>query len=173
MKKLKGIKKLNKAISKELKPFGIPCAFMGTEYQWYIDTDKIEFKITENEIGDQLFVDFIKDYFGYDVEYSFIISLLHEVGHSFTYNNLDDEEINFCDDEKERIDKEMEKAKTYEDVKELMYQYFTLPDEIVATEWAVNFAENNPQLIEKMWRKCYNALGKFYEDNDLFEDDED
>lgn len=170
--KLKGTKKLNKTISAQLKPFGIPCAYLGTEYSYFPNNDKIEFKITEDEIGDQLFIDFIKDYFNYDVQYSFIISLLHEVGHFYTYNELEEDVQDFCTDEKEKIDKAMENAETYEEVKELMYKYFTLPDEIVATEWAVNFAENNPKVLDKMWHKCYNALGEFYEKNNLFEEEE-
>jgi hypothetical protein len=41
--------------------------------------------------------------------------------------------------------------------KELEYQYFNLPDEIMATQWAVWYAENHTKQIEKM-KKDFEPL---------------
>ena len=112
MSKLKGIKKLNKVVSAQLKPFGIASAFLGTEYSYFFDSEKVEFQITENDFADQHFIDFIKERFNYDVEYSFIISLLHEVGHHLNNDDIVDSIEDFCQDEKERISEEMATAET-------------------------------------------------------------
>ena len=45
-----------------------------------------------------------------------------------------------------------------------------LPDEIIATAWAVNYAKQHPQKIRKMHNAILNALMEFYTINNLTED---
>jgi hypothetical protein len=163
--KLKGKKELNKSISAILKPFGIRKAKLSKEYTYSFATEKVTFKITENEIEDKMFKDFVEDRFGYEVERPFIFSLLHEVGHHKANFEIEGAILDFCLSEKKRIEQEMENAETEEEVVKLSFQYFNLPDEIMATQWAVNFAMSNPQAVVEMEEQAETALRKFYKKN--------
>lgn len=164
MAKVKGAKKLNNSISKELKPFGIKCAKCADTYAYYFDKNMVTFKLTEDTTEDKWFLEFIEKRFGYKAEYPFIISLLHEIGHSVNNDEITDNLYDFCMREKERIDREMQTA-DHKKSKKLEFQYFNLPDEIMATAWAVDFAKSHPKKVEKMWKKCEKALHKFYAKN--------
>ena len=167
MSHIRGKKALNKTVSTVLAPFGISKAVLSDSYCYMWEKEIVEFSIM-SDIEDDWFNEFINERFGYEVQHNFVISLLHEVGHHFTYNDVDGSVLAFCSDEKERIDVEMEDADEVRS-KELEWQYFNLPDEIVATAWAVKFAKENPEKIEEMWATLRKALFKFYEENGLTE----
>lgn len=172
MAKVKGIRKLNKAISAQLKPFGVVGAELSDEYAYIRGEGRVAYKLTEGTIEDIWFAEFIKERFNYTTRYTFILSLLHEVGHMKTDDDISDATYDFCAKEKERIDKAMNRAKTEKTCKKLEWQYFNLPDEIMATAWAVNYARKHPQEIEKMWREMHTALVDFYNVNiTIFEDE--
>lgn len=164
MSKLKGVKKLNKAIALAFDGFGIAGFQLGKEYGFYLIDNTIDYCLVEGKIEDKLFNQFIKERFGYEVTNTFIISILHEIGHYMTlediYNN--DFVYEFCHAEKERIDKEMEKATKKKEVKRLEYQYFSLPDELAATAWAVDYAKNNAETLNLIWEQVQTALTQFY-----------
>lgn len=164
MAKIKGMKKLNKAVSAQLAPFGISKAVCTDEYSYVFTDEKITFKLTENTLPDIWFSEFIKERFDYTVKHSFIISLLHEVGHHKTDDSIDDIIYEFCRSEKERITAAMKDADEKES-KKLEWQYFNLPDEIMATQWAVNYAKKHPKKIEKMWNNLVIELQEFYKKN--------
>ena len=166
MAKVKGTKKLCKAISTQLKPFGITKAVLSTEYSYVFADGSVTFKITEGEIEDIWFNEFIEERFGYHVDNTFIMSLLHEIGHAKANWEIEGDISKFCDLEKERIFKGMEEyAGNREEQKILEWQYFNLPDEIMATQWAVNYATKHPKKIKKMWKEFEKAFHEFYEKN--------
>ena len=66
--------------------------------------------------------------------------------------------------EKERIEAEMQTAGDKKS-KKLEWQYFNLPDEIVATEWAVNYARTHRTELRELWEKVTDALAEFYAKN--------
>ena len=160
MSKIKGLKKLNKAVSAELEPFGIQKAFCGTEYSFSWINESISFKITEGTVEDVWFLEFIKNRFGIEPQ-SFIISILHEVGHYKANDEIEGAIFDFCLAEKNRISAEMQTADEIRS-KELEFEYFNLPDEIMATQWAVNYIKNNTERIKIMWHNIQKALKKFY-----------
>lgn len=164
--KLKGLNKLNKTISDIVKPFGIAEAFCDTSYAYYFDSEKIGFQITEDE-PDKIFNQFVKERFNYTVKNQFVFSLLHEIGHHKANDDIDGEVYDFCLEEKERISEELGKVKTKKERKKLHYQYFNLPDEIMATAWAVKYAKKHPKKIDKMWTQCETALHNFYKANKI------
>lgn len=168
MAKVKGIKKLNKTVSAQLSSFGISKAILSDTYAYHFDTEKITYKITK-DIEDEWFVEFVKERFDYEIKNSFIFSLLHEIGHHKANDDIDGAVYDFCICEKERISNEMLTANN-EKSKKLEWQYFNLPDEIMATQWAVNYAKKHPKKIEKMWEKMQFALIDFYGKNDITED---
>lgn len=53
--------------------------------------------------------------------------------------------------------------------KELEWEYFNLPDEIMATQWAVNWIKEHPKKTKKMYKACIKALIDFYETNNVKE----
>ena len=168
-KRLKGKKVLNKAITAQLSGFGISEAILGKEYSYFFENESVSFKITENSVEDAWFIEFIKERFNYDVEFPFVLSLLHEVGHHKTYDDLGEMIEEFCDTEKERINAQMVDANA-DTTKKLEWQYFNLPDEIMATQWAVNYAIAHPRKIKKMWKEMHKALDDFYRVNGLYDD---
>lgn len=168
MAKVKGTKALNKAISAELAPFGISEAKCTNEYSYLFDKEMITFKLTEGTTEDLWFTEFIKERFNYDVRFPFVISLLHEVGHHKANDEIDGAIYDFCMAEKERISEEMQTADA-EQSKKLEWQYFNLPDEIMATQWAVTYAKAHPRKVKKMWLKMQSALMEFYKKNGVLD----
>lgn len=166
VRKIKGIKTLNQAIYKPLAKFGISEVSLSNEYSYIFESESITFKVTET-IEDKWFMDFIKERFNYETE-NFIISLLHEIGHHKANDEIEGDIYNFCTNEKERITRELENENTTEKrAKELEFQYFNLPDEIMATQWAVTYAKEHPQEIAQMWGEMLPALQNFYSANGL------
>ena len=166
MAKVKGIKKLCKAVSAQLKPFGITAANLSTEYSYVFADGSITFKVTEGALEDTWFNEFIEERFGYHVNNTFIISLLHEIGHAKANWEIEGAIQDFCIKEKDRIATEMaNKENDFDAQKILEWQYFNLPDEIMATQWAVDYALKHPKKIKKMWKKFEKAFHKFYEKN--------
>ena len=164
MAKVKGAKVLNKAITEELSTFGIKKAVCTDTYSYLYDKEMVTYKLTENTAEDKWFIEFIKERFDYNVRYPFIMSLLHEVGHHKANDDVCGEVYDFCIEEKKRIEKEIQTANA-EETKKLEWQYFNLPDEIMATKWAVDYAKAHPKKIKKMWEKSQKALLDFYKKN--------
>ena len=172
MTKVKGTKVLNKVITNQLADFGIKKAVCTGDYSYLYDKEIVTYKLTEGTVEDKWFTEFIEERFGYEVRYPFIMSLLHEVGHHKANENIVDDVYDFCIAEKERISDEMINADA-EYSKVLEWQYFNLPDEIMATAWAVNYAREHPKKVKKMWKKAQKALMDFYEKNGILDEIEE
>ena len=166
--KVKGLKKLNKAITKQFAQFGIDNVEYTGEYSFIYVDNKITFKITENTVEDKWFAEYVKERFDYKVKYPFVFSILHEVGHAQANDDIYGEVHDFCMEEKDRIIAEMEEADA-ERSKELEWQYFNLPDEIMATAWAVKWCKANKKALKELNDNCIKALYKFYEKNSVVE----
>ena len=165
MAKLKGVRKLNKSIGMAFRGFGIDKMFLDTEYAYYFEGEKIAFKLTEGTPEDELFKEFVFERFGYEIKLPWLFSILHEIGHHKANDEIEGAIYDFCMSEKERIQEEMETAFSIEDAKILEWQYFNLPDEIMATQWAVNYARKHPRKIKKIWAECETAIHEFYKKN--------
>lgn len=163
---MKGMKKLNKAIKAEVAKFGIEKISMG-DWEWRMDNHSIEYTLLENRMEDIFFLKFVKERFGYKPLNSFMLSLFHEIGHNMTYEDLMESDViyDFCQAEKDRIEEEMQTATSNRKIKKLEYEYFNLPDEIVATAWAVEYMREHEEEIKIMWGHILKAIHKFYEKN--------
>lgn len=166
MAKVKGLKKLNKAISAQLKPFGISKAVCSgtSEACYFFSNASVLFPLIEDTVGDKCLLDFVENRFDYKCNFPFVFFLLHEVGHHKANDYIQDDILEFCLNEKDRIEYELSLADEEETIC-LHNQYFNLPDEIMATQWAVNYMRKHPKKVEKMWRKCEKAFHNFYEKN--------
>lgn len=163
--RVKGLKKLNSVITKQLAPFGIHKAFCSDDFSYWYESEDVHYKLTVT-VEDEWFMDFIEETFGYKAQYPFIMSLLHEIGHHYTIDEVEDEDETYSEDEKERISEEMQTANA-EQTKVLEWEYFNLPDEIIATEWAVAYAIEHTAELAEMWTEILNALQDFYEINKI------
>lgn len=165
MAKIIGIKVLDKAIT---EAFNIitDVQFKWTEdWGFWYDKEVVGYALREGTIEDIWFNEFVEERFGYKVENIFMITVLHELGHYMTGDDIDGFVEDFCITEKEKIAEAMEEAETFEDAKALEWRYFNLPDEICATAWAVNFAKDNEELLDTIWAKVEKALHVFYAKN--------
>jgi hypothetical protein len=166
MAKIKGEKKLNKALTTAFKGFGVDMELCDT-YQYTLTDDTVGFCLLVDRMEDSLFNEFIEERFGYKVKNTFMISVLHEIGHHMTLEDIyvSDFVYDFCHKEKERIETAMETATKKKDIKRLEWEYFNLPDEIAATAWAVDYAQTHKKKLDKIWGKVQKALVDFYKKN--------
>lgn len=167
--KVKGKKKLNSAILKELQPFGIASAQLTNEYSYLPATYGITYGI-ELPTEYQWLIEFIEKRFDYVCSNPFVLLFLHELGHHNTIASISYGVQQFCDNEKIRISEEMENTKSKKRMKALEFQYFNLPDEIMATAWAVDYARKHPRKIELMANRMATAFREFYTVNGIEED---
>ena len=172
MKKYKGERELNREMTDLFRPYGVTKMFLGNEYEIIWKNKKVEFTI-EVRIEDVWFADFIKHKFGLVTDYPFILSLFHEIGHLNTYDSIPDEVVSFDYDETIRITNEIDSLDVLdiEGRKKLVYDYFNLESEVAATKWAVRYVRKHPEEVEELAKKVQTALMKFYEANDITDED--
>lgn len=141
----------SKKLTKIFKKFDIDKVKKGTEFAYVYEDNTILYTTDTCEV-DEFFSSFLKDRFDYDDKYPFAMSLLHEVGHHVNNDEIVDNIYAFCIAEKYKISKAVEKVSDsdLERYKELNYQYFNLPDEIMATAWAVQYAKKHPKKLAKI-----------------------
>lgn len=84
----------------------------------------------------------------------FIYSLLHEVGHAFTIEELSDMDWNYSQDRKASGELSME-------------EYLRLPDELAATRWAVEYLNTHIDLVERFYRELQTAIMNMYKLNHI------
>jgi hypothetical protein len=114
----------------------------------------------------------VAERFNYVCDVPFVLSLLHEIGHHKANDEIEGAIYDFCIAEKERISEEMQTANA-DQSRALEWQYFNLPDEIMATQWAVNYAKKHPKKIQNMWERMKANILAFYAENGLADDTED
>lgn len=174
MVELKGLRELNIALSNIVKPFGIYGMTNGEDFGWIWWKNIITYTLAEFDYRTEWFTDFIKDTFDYDVKNYFTITLLHEIGHAKTFDDLTKEEDDYCNEEKEKIfaianDETIEVTK--EEEKAYQYRYWNLPDEYLATKWAVDFAKQNPDYIDNLINELMKLFQNYYEKNEVTDDE--
>lgn len=154
-KKLK--KRLNIAVTKELKKFDIDKARLDDDFAFYYFDNTITFKLDSSDKEDGYFLEFVAKRFNFTTDCPFILFLLHEVGHSMTENDIVGAVNDFCLVERERIMLGVSSNITTEERKKLNFEYFNLPDEIMATAWAVDYIKEHPKKIKKMRKRLEEA----------------
>ena len=157
----KALKKMNKTISAELALFGIDMAKYTGEYSYSFEKNRVDYKLTNTAIEDRWFKEFVEERFRHKVKSDFIISILHEIGHARANEEITGDIYEFCMNEKARIAIEMMVAEDEETGRALSFQYFNLPDEIMATQWAVNYAETHKKELKKMLKRITPAIEEY------------
>lgn len=158
--RIKGIKKLNAHMNKFLSPFGLKCTF-GGDFAYWTESDLIQYTIFLHQDSDIYFSDFIKKEFNFSVSDIFLVSLLHEVGHYYTIDDFEEDEL--LNDELIKDELSNDQQITEE---ERNFKYFSLPVEYAATEWAINFLKDNPSIYHQ-WGIMLEHFRHFYKKNNI------
>jgi hypothetical protein len=159
---LKGINEINDIINEFLEPFELT-AELGTDFDYCYFEDKIHYALAVGDVSSKLFLENAAARFP-DIQADvFLWSLLHEVGHSETLDDLEDGVEELCMETKEELDAHVEDWSI-----ESRYQiYFNCPDEKAATDWAGNYMMENPEEIAAFWNTLQPALINFYKLNEV------
>lgn len=88
---------------------------------------------------------------------NFTWSFLHEVGHCMTWSYLNERTINHCRNIKRKINRGSIKPTVY----------YTLADEKMATDWALNFVKKNHRLVQRFDVNILTEITNFYLENEV------
>lgn len=161
----KGKKELNKAITALVKPFGVDKACLAEEWQYDFVKEKISFPLTSDDWTDDLYNKFVTKEFGLKDFDTFVISILHEVGHHMTNDDIDEMTAFACECKKIEIVTKLEQVTTLKQAEKIEMKYFKLPDEYAATKWAVDYYNTHRKKCENMARKASKAISTFKKAN--------
>lgn len=152
-------KKLNKKVTAFVKLFddGV-IAKLGKEFEYSFEKERVLFPLEVTDRHDEQFSIFIKKMFGYDVPNTFMMSLLHELGHHFTGERFSEEDEELYLVRNEEISERLLEPDCGD---QPYYDYYALPQEMAATAWAVDVYRNNEKAIQKEWKKIKKALTKY------------
>lgn len=154
----KELAKLNKTIGRFVESFGCNFGGMSSDFHCYCGEDDaytVFYSILTPADTDSRFVNMFADEFHINGVGVFTLSLLHEIGHCFTYQNLSKNDIEFSNKSKEIID-EIKDRETKD------REYFHLPDELIASAWASNFIKNNRKEVLHFDNLMKKELKRFY-----------
>ena len=170
MAKLKAVKTLETVLTDMFRDFGIAKVSIGTDDAYYHSLKEI---VIQPYIKEEncFFDEFVEERFGIQLNNSMLMGLLHELGHHETMDDISETIQDMCEEEVDRIETEMGIVTTEAEVRRLEWQYFTLPNEIIATYWAVDFIKNNPDLIRYWNRLTTTAMKQFYKVNNIIDED--
>ena len=137
-------------------------AELGDEFLYFGSDNTITYTLIVGELSDRVWKSYIKQTFGYEMKNVFLFSLLHEIGHHHTMGQFSRKLQNAEDKKVARIEKDLSHSNC-EELDTLLYlEYYDLPMEKVATEWAVNYAKNHRKKLFRFWRKLEIALHQYF-----------
>ena len=168
---LKGVEKLNKVFEQFFADLGydeIECK-ISTEFAYYHANNLITYSLLEMPLLDIGFRNYLKKTYPCMPECSMMVfSLLHELGHHLTMDNINKKKWLKCKKAKKIVEKR--KCYTNHDVIQKQFDYCKLFDEAQATKKAVYILIENYDYIidfEEIW---YNAVMNFYAENNITND---
>ena len=136
---------MKKIINKFCKQFGVS-AHKGKD--WHAYPNKIYYPKSEKKYNSVGFMELINAHYP-DVRASeFTWSLLHEIGHAQTWNEFT----------KKEWKQYAKKAPHTHDLEE----YYQIPQEKRATDWAYSYIKAHPKKIAKFEKKIQKALSDAY-----------
>lgn len=170
--RLKGINKLNKNITAMVNEYiceDITCKFNTC---FAMAEDRLYYSLFVDEDMDRDWQIWLHDTYGdrYSDDFStFVLTFLHEVGHYFTEDDFDD------DVEKKQalvIDADLDDEETTVSKRRT---YWELPVEKAATDWAIDFYNNNKEQMKNFYKDVMTFISNFYNKNevDYYEDEEE
>lgn len=152
--RLKGVRPINKCIAKYIKKWDLKVGGLDLSFSYLPTKKEVYWTPIVCEKADKEFADFFES-LGCEVKADvFIYSLLHEIGHSQTLDEVSDEDYYYSHDRK--ADEEITNT-----------EYFNLPVEIVATQWAVDYLNTHTEEVAEFWKKLQPRIMNFYAKNHI------
>lgn len=123
------------------------------EFGYYRYEELVTYTVVVTNRFDILFNEFVTKNFPDVTAPIFLWSLLHEVGHAQTDNEIEDEIYDYCINRKLELD-----ANNDDDV----MAYFYLPDEFTATKWAYEYMRDNVSEVSELWDRLRVEIEKLH-----------
>lgn len=140
-----------------LKPFGVDSDF-SSDFSYDPEDDRVYFSLLIGERQERLFRKYVQEKFNYTIPNIFMLTLLHEVGHAYTFFSFSKDEIRTARRAKEHLEKELKRN----NIDSVYIRYFDLPIEKVATEWAIAYYKKHTRRCENFWSKFKEILQEEY-----------
>ena len=139
------MKELNQALNSWLEKYGFDTVVEGMEpsFGYYYNRDSIVYTLSMRESAIKSWSLLMEEMDCPFVINQFYTSFLHELGHAQTLDLLTEEEEQFSKNEEIRLSQ-------LDDIVQADYEYYHLPREIIATEWAMNFMRENENAIKEL-----------------------
>jgi len=151
---MKGLSKVEKIVNEFLEPFGLT-GVLDTDFYYLYEEDEVHYAFATPERSFLAFLENAEKRFPQVHADIFLWSLLHEIGHSETGDDLTEDEEEYSMKEKDRI---FQGAVPEDEQDEL---YFSLPDEYAATDWAGHYMMEHAEEVKEFWVKFQSAYQRF------------
>ena len=117
----------------------------GNEFYCIISEKLINVPFVSDSEGDRLFDEFVMDRFGKSIN-PYLMGICHEIGHIMTFDpDLDkDRDILYF---------MLQLDYTNERYEEFTRMYFSIPSEVAATEWAVNYYLSHKEQCDNLMKE--------------------
>lgn len=142
----------NKIINLFCKKFGV-IAKKDDEFTYFYPDDIVTYCINSRTVQDKFFIDFCYECGLPPKINSFMASLMHEIGHSQTSEELNDADWDY-------IDERVKTIRACYDLNRYLPNrlYFCLPNEKMATKWAIDYIQTHYRMI-LFYQTIFKALG--------------
>lgn len=164
---LQGLGLIDIAFNHWLKKYGFNARVRGVDedFFWYHD-NTISYSFFFPAVAAENWTRLMEEL---NCEYAideFYSAFLHELGHSHTYWNFDDEELDEYYETLELMNKEPSSF-----AEGIEYVYTHLPVEYEASRWAVNYINSYPERVKELVDLVGKAVRLFYSLNDVVDEE--
>lgn len=147
---------LDKKINNYCKKFGINKVVCDKEFSYYPETNKISYTIIQYTTDD-LITQLINEKYKVNIEpFYFIFSLLHEIGHHMTIDELTDEEW-----ENDLLCRQMVIPYIGDEIGQGK-AYINLTAEDLATSWAIDYIDSHLKECAQMQDRFVKIINHYY-----------
>ena len=153
---LKGINEINNILNDFLEEFDCT-ADVAEDFEYLYAESLIHYSFVISEKGEKEFIESVNRHNPIVNCDTFLWSLLHELGHHETIDDLSDNE--YADSQIMKDFVEFGIVPT--DI------YYYCPDEVAATAWAVQYANSHIDLLQDLWNRLQPAIMNFYKINNV------
>ena len=132
----------------------------GPMYAFWFGEDVITWSDCESLALNAAWGTWLKENFDFDLtnDNVFAMSILHELGHYYTWDSFTEEEWDNDRQHEECINKAM----TTENFFEKQHEYFDMPTEKAATTWAIETYKANASIMRR-WNRRFACAIRHYE----------
>lgn len=139
--------KITNILNSFLEPFECE-AFAAGDFAYYSGSNTISYALLIADTHEKSFMNFTRDFFPAINADPFLWSFLHELGHHETEDEFEEEDF----EDYMRINQNEISSE----------EYYTLPIEFAATQWAAEFMTDHTKEVETLWNKLKPEIKDFF-----------